>query len=310
MTSKLVALALGVVSLLMPPDQVPAQGQTLPQPSFRAGVEMVVLQVTVTEGGRRYVRDLVAEDFTVFEDGRAQPLAFFSHTRTPVALSLLIDTSTSMEGMLGLAQDAAIAFVRRLGPDDVAQVIAFSSGVSIVQPFTGALPELEAAIRRTRAHGSTALNTATYVALTELRKLRGGDGGGVRRHAIVLLSDGEDTSSLVSFEQVMDLAQRADVAIYPIGLRLPSGDQVSARFNEGAFVLRQLAQATGGRVFFADRPQDLTHVYGQVADELSNQYTLAYVPARRRDGRWRTISVRVARPECVAATRPGYFAGQ
>jgi Ca-activated chloride channel family protein len=272
---------------------------------------MVVLQVSVTEQGRRYVSDLRAEDFTVFEDGKPQPLAFFSRLRTPVALSLLLDTSTSMDSMLGLAQNAAVAFAKRLGPEDVAQVIAFNSGVSILHPFTASLPELEGAIRRTRAGGSTSLYTAVYVALNELRTLRANHSGGIRRHAIVLLSDGEDTSSLVSFDQVLELAQRLDVAIYAIGLSLSPEDRAGARFDEGRFVLRQLAQATGGRVFFAERPEELSQVYGQVAEELSNQYTLAYVPTRAaRDGRWRTLTVRVARPECVAATRPGYFAAR
>ena len=287
------------------------QGQPQTSSAFRAGVDMVVLQVSVTERGRRYVPDLQAEDFTVLEDGRPQPLVFFSRTRTPVALSLLLDTSTSMEPVMGLAQNAAVEFARRLGPEDVAQVVAFSSGVSVAQAFTTSVPDLERAIRRTRANGSTSLYNAVYIALNELHVLRANHAGGIRRHAIVLLSDGDDTTSLVSFNQVLERAQQLDVAIYAIGLRVSPEDRLSTRFDEGRFVLRQLAQATGGRVFFVERAEELTQVYGQVAEELSHQYTLAYVPtSARRDGQWRTVSVRVARPECVAATRPGYFAAR
>ncbi len=284
------------------------QVQSPSSPAFRGGVEMVVLQVTVTDQSRRYVPDLRAEDFTVFEDGRPQALTFFSRMQTPVALSLLLDTSGSMDTMIGLAQNAAVGFARRLGPEDVAQVIAFNSRVAVLQPFTGSLPQLESAIRRTQAGGSTSLYTAVYVALNELRALRASHAGAIRRHAIVLLSDGEDTSSLVAFDQVLELAQRLDVAIYSIGLRVSADDRAGGRFDEGRYALRQLAQVTGGRVFSAERPEDLSQVYGQIAEELSNQYTLAYVPTRvGRDGQWRSVVVRVVRPECVAATRPGYF---
>lgn len=285
--------------------------QTPSSPAFRAGVDMVVLQVTVTEPGRGYVRNLHQEDFTVFEDGRPQPVSFFSSTRAPLALSLLLDTSTSMQPMLGLAQDAASAFARRLGPEDVAQVIAFNSRVHMLQPFTNRMADLETAVRRTTASGSTALHTAVYVALHELRMMQAGRRSEIRRHAIVLLSDGEDTSSVVGFDQVIELARRLNVAIYSIALRLSPEDRSSGRFDQGTFVLRELAKVTGGRVFFAARAQDLAGVYDQVAEELSNQYTLAYVPANtQRDGRWRTIAVHVRRPACVASTRPGYFAAQ
>lgn len=109
----------------------------------------------------------------------------------------------------------------------------------------------------------------------------------------------------------MERAQRLNVAIYPIGLQAYPDTSGNARFNGGRFVLRQLAQATGGRVFFAERAEDLAGIYGQVADELASQYTLAYVSANtQRDGRWRTVAVRVGRPQCVASTRPGYFPGR
>jgi Ca-activated chloride channel family protein len=298
-----------VVAVLLMPLARSARGQAPSQPVFRTGVDMVVLRVTVTEAGRRYVSDLDMPDFTVLEDGRPQRLSFFSRARTPIALSLLLDTSTSMEPMLPLAQDAAVTFARRLGSDDVAQVVAFSNAVSILQPFTGSPQELESAIRRTRAGGPTSMFTALYVALSELRNQRAKDPAGLRRQAVVLLSDGEDTSSLVPFEQVLELAQHSDVAIYAIALVSP--DHSAGAFDEGKFVLRQLTQATGGRVFEAQRPQDLTNVYAQVADELANQYTLAYAPANStRDQRWRTIAVQVSRPDCVARTRAGYVPRQ
>lgn len=123
-----------------------------------------------------------------------------------------------------------------------------------------------------------------------------------------MLSDGEDTSSLVSFEEVLDLAKRSETAIYSIGIR--SKDPTAMRgFREAEFVLRQLAQETGGRAFFPTNPADLSGIYGQIAEELSSQYTLGYTSKNpRRDGMWRRIVVRLTRPDVVARTKQGYYA--
>jgi Ca-activated chloride channel family protein len=130
----------------------------------------------------------------------------------------------------------------------------------------------------------------------------------IRRQAIVVLSDGEDTSSLLSFDEVLDLAKRSETAIYAIGLR--ADDERSGRgFKESEYVLRQLAQETGGRVFFIDSVNDLAKIYGQISDELSSQYTLGYSSRNtRRDGAWRRVVVRVSRPNLSPRTKLGYFA--
>jgi Ca-activated chloride channel family protein len=122
-----------------------------------------------------------------------------------------------------------------------------------------------------------------------------------------VLSDGEDTSSLVGFDEVLDLASRSDVAIYAIGLLQ---ETVPGRQGSGApFVLRKLAEQTGGRAFFPRDLRDLAGVYGAITAELSNQYYLAYESDNpRRDGGYRRIAVRVDRPGIVARARPGYYA--
>ena len=125
--------------------------------------------------------------------------------------------------------------------------------------------------------------------------------------AIVVLSDGEDTSSLVSFDEVLDLAKRSETAIYAIGLR--SRDERSRGFSDAEFVLRQLTQQTGGRVFFTRDISELASVYGQIADELSSQYTLGYTSRNpKRDGAWRLIVVRVSAPNASARAKQGYYA--
>jgi Ca-activated chloride channel family protein len=285
-----------------------AQATSPQQPSFRVGVDVVSLNVTVTGADGRYVTDLDTEDFSVFEDGVKQDVRYFNRSNIPLALSLLIDSSASMEEKISTAQDAAIGFARRVRPQDLAELIDFDTRVTVTQIFTSSPEELEQAIRKTTAGGSTALYNAVYISLKELKKIQAKSQEDVRRQAIIVLSDGEDTSSLVSFEEVLDLAKRSETAIYTIGLR--SRDDVTSKgFKEADFVLRELAQQTGGRSFFSTHVEQLAGVYGQISDELSSQYLIGYVSKNtRRDGAWRRVVVRVSRPNANARTKLGYYA--
>jgi Ca-activated chloride channel family protein len=274
---------------------------------FRAGVEVVSLNVTVIDGQNHYVTDLDQGDFSVFEDGAKQDLSFFNKTNLPIALSLLIDSSASMEQRMETAQEAAIGFARKIRPQDMAQVVDFDSRVEIRQGFTNKIEDLESAIRHTASGGSTALHNAVYISLKELAKVKAKNPDEIRRQAIVILSDGEDTSSLVSFEEVLELAKRSETAIYTIGLQ-PRETSALRGFREAEFVLRQLAQETGGRAFFAQRVEELKDVYGQIADELSSQYTMGYASKNpRRDGAFRRVVVQVARPNVTPRTKRGYY---
>jgi Ca-activated chloride channel homolog len=279
------------------------------QSTFRTGVEVVSLNVTVTDqASQRFITDLDRDDFQVFEDGVKQELTFFTRTQSPIALTLLLDTSASMDDKLHVAQEAAIGFARRLRPEDLAAVIDFDSRVQILQTFTNDAAALEEAIRKTTADGSTAMFNAIYIALSELRKVRAKSPDDVRRQAIVLLSDGEDTSSLLPYEEVLERAKRSETAIYAIGIR--GKDPVAARgFREAEFVLRQLSQETGGRVFFTSTAAELPAIYTQIAEELASQYTLGYTSKNpRRDGTWRRVVVRPNRSNATARTKQGYYA--
>ena len=245
----------------------------------------------------------------VYEDGVQQEVTFFTRTQLPIALALLIDTSASMENRLPTAQRAAVGFARRLRPQDMAEIIDFDSRVEILETFTNDRDSLERAIRRTSAGGSTSLYNAIYISLKELKKVRAQTFEDVRRQAIVVLSDGEDTSSLLDFDEVLELAKRSETSIYSIGLR--SRHKRSRRgFQEADFVLRQLSNETGGRAFFPQSIGDLTTIYGRIADELSSQYTLGYTSNNPRggDGMWRRIIVRVDHPSVAARTKQGYYA--
>jgi Ca-activated chloride channel family protein len=287
-----------------------AQTPQPPQVPFRAGVDLVSLNVTVTEGTTRYVTDLTADDFSVFEDGVKQDVTFFNRTNLPIALALLLDTSASMDSKLPTAQEAAIGFARRLRPQDLAEVIDFDSRVIVLQNFTNSAPELEVAIKKTSAGGSTSLYNAVYIALKDLKKAVAKNTEEIHRQAIVVLSDGEDTSSLLPFEEVLDLAKRSETAIYAIGLRAPDGPGTTTKgFKEAEFVLRQFAQETGARSFFPSQLAELAGVYGQISDELSSQYTVGYTSRNpKRDGSWRRVVVRVNRPNLTSRTKLGYFA--
>lgn len=299
-----VAVALTLVSVAAQPPQVRRPADQV----FRAAVEMVSLNVTVTDQKHHYLTDLDAKDFAIFEDGARQDITYFNRTTLPIALSLLIDTSASMEQRMGTAQEAAVGFARKLRAQDLAQVVDFDTRVEILQNFTADAAALEAAIRGTTAGGSTSMYNALYISLKELVKVQAKSDDDVRRRAVVLLSDGEDTSSLVTFEEVLDLAKRSATTIYAIGLQSRESS-LAKGFREAEFVLRQLAQETGGRVFFPQRAEDLGGIYGEIADELASQYVLGYASTNpKRDGAWRRLTVQVGRQGTTARTKRGYFA--
>ena len=299
--STLVIIFDGTLSAQQPQDQ--------PTPAFRAGVDVVSLNVTVSDLDGRFVTNLDQTNFQVYEDGVQQNVTFFTKTQLPIALAMLIDTSASMDENMAIAQEAAIGFSQRLRPEDLAEIVDFDSRVNILQTFTNDAVELEQAIQQTSAGGSTALYNAIYISLRELSKapLRRAD---VRREAIIVLSDGEDTSSLVTFDEVLEQAKRSETAIYSIGLQ--SDDSRSrVGFREADFVLRQLAQETGGRAFFPNEVDELPKIYQDISDELSSQYSVGYISGNPlRNGQWRRIVVRVDRESIEARAKQGYYASK
>jgi Ca-activated chloride channel family protein len=277
--------------------------------TFRGGIEIVSVNVTVTSSDQRFVNDLTPDDFIVLENGVPQSLRYFAKSGVPLSVALLIDTSASMADTLPLVQDAASGFVRQVTGGDVASIIDFETRVEIGQALTDDIGALERAIRRTQTGGGTSLYNALDVALRELSKPMPSDTDGApRRRVIIVLSDGADTSSAVTYEQVLDRAVRSETIIY--GISLGTGRQSSApsEGESGELILRRLAAQTGGQAFFTDEAKDLARFYAQIRDELANQYSLGYEPTGSADGKWRRLEVRVRRPGTTARTRAGYFA--
>src|SRR5512135_454778 len=177
----------------------------------------------------------------------------------------MIDTSASMEEKLPTAQAAAIRFTKTLRPQDLAQVVQFNDRSTTLQPFTNDLAALEAAIRRTEASGPTALHNSLYVALKDL--MRDKKAAELRRRAIVLLSDGEDTASLVTDDQVLELARKSEINIYAIRLRESrASDRQREAFSQAEYLVNALARETGGRAYFPSSIGELDSVYDRIAE--------------------------------------------
>lgn len=321
MYARPLALALLFLGALV--DARPGFGQSLPpvaQPlgtsaTFRSSVDLVTLAVTVTDGRDRHVPGLVQSDFEVLEDGVPQRLSYFAANQLPLDVALLIDTSSSMREKLPLVYEAASRLLRSLAPGDRAEVVGFSSQTRILQAFTADLELARQAVKQAVARGGTALYTAIYVALDQLTRSRVQETGDVRRPAIVVLTDGKDTSSLIQFDDVLERARRAGVAIYAVSLVSPSdtsdADSSAGRrfLDDSDLALKTLAKETGGRSFFPRDLAELAGVYESVAGELSTQYALGYEPtSAREDGAYHHLLVRVVtRPDARPRTRTGYY---
>jgi Ca-activated chloride channel family protein len=276
-------------------------------PTFAARLDMVSLVVSVTDASGRPVAGLGQEVFTVLEDGTSQDLCLFANQPIALSLAIVIDTSGSMERTLPIAQAAATNLLEPLHAGDEAMVAQFNQRYQLMQGFTGNLSTLASALRALRANGATALYDALYCALKEFSG-RAGEGE-VRRRALVLLTDGEDTASLGTEEQALALAREAGVVIYTIGLRSDRGALREAASMRAAHFLAVLSRETGGQAYFTSKLSDLDGVYASIADELRTQYTLGYIPKNpRHDGAWRRIAVMTNPQSLVLRYRLGYFA--
>jgi VWFA-related protein len=301
-------LVLAAVAAATAPAPLGAQAR--PQaPVFGTGIEVINLSLSVTDGRNNFVTDLAQRDFAVFEDGIRQELSLFTHEDLPISMVLLIDTSASMEEKLKTAQDAAIRFTKTLRPQDLAQVVQFNERATPLQTFTNDLQALERAIRATEASGPTALHNALYVALKDLgRDKRAAE---LRRRAIVILSDGEDTASLVTDDQVLELAKKSEINIYAISLRPQrTTDRQRQAFSQAEYLMNALTRETGGRAYFPASIGELDSVYDRIAEELRTLYSVGYVSSNlRRDGKWRRIVVRVPDREGLQIRHKlGYYA--
>jgi len=272
--------------------------------------------VVVTDVRQQLVGGLSSSDFVVLEEGVRQDVSFFAASDVALDLAILLDTSASMNDKMGIMQRAALGFTSTLRPGDRAMIVDIKDATKVIHPLGAGPDGIAAAIKSTRASGGTGLYNGLYMTLKELMKARTA-GGDMRRQAIVVLSDGDDTTSLLSFDDVMEVAKQAGIATYTITLRSPELTSLEQSrkpryFSESEFSMKLLAQETGGQAFFPLQIGELDGVYSAIAKELATQYALGYTPKTlHQDGRFRRIVVQVSdRPEMRIRTRSGYVSNR
>jgi Ca-activated chloride channel family protein len=283
-------------------ETVPCTVATQDDETIKVNSDLVVLNLTVTKSSGAYIHNLKLANFKVFEDGREERIVSFSVAETPFAAAILLDTSGSMEGRISLARSAAIRFLDGLRSDDVAAVYHFDTKVELVQEFSGS-HDLEPIAFDMKADGYTVLNDAIIHAAKALSHRE------EKRRAIIILSDGIDTRSSASSKKALTTALSVNATIYTVDLS--SNQTGSGPDPMSAGILRDYAAKSGGRYVATPGGQALREAFAGIVEELSNQYTIAYKPTNQtRDGRWRTIEVKID-PTVLDAnvrTRKGYHA--
>jgi Ca-activated chloride channel family protein len=270
---------------------------------IRVNTDLVVLNVTVTDRAGQYVAGLRRSDFKIFEDGKEVPISSltgFSAQDTPFASVVLLDTSGSMESRLSLGRSAAIRFLDGLRDEDVAAVYNFDSKIEQLQDFSGGR-DLAPMAFGIKAKGMTVLNDAIVKAALALAERP------EARRAIIVLSDGMDTSSKVTAEKALDVALANSASIYTVDMSATDGN--ASRNAQSAAVLKNFAEKSGARFVATPGGPALRDAFAVIAQELGHQYTIAYRPVNQtRDGRWRNIEVKLDRENLTVRTRKGYRA--
>lgn len=304
---------------------------------LRLRAEEVLLNVTVMDPYGHQATDLIKDEFIVAEDGKRQDLASFVMSSVPVNVVLLLDASGSVINEINSLRDAAMLFVNQLGPEDKISVIEFHTNVELIQDWTSKTDDVRHALswrfkpgmvqneRGNFDYGQTALFDALYSTADEqLAKIEG-------RKAIILLTDGDDTSSKVTYDQAVASIVRSSAMVYVIskarafitelnryrgktarifaGGSAQGADMWVERLERGERLMTALATRTGGRIYSPLKDDNLKEVYARVARELKNQYIITYVPKNlEHDGRLRQVQVFLTRPGYAARTRDGYYA--
>lgn len=264
--------------------------------SFVEDVRRVVLWATFTDRDDNLVTNVGKADIRVSEEGKPQEILDFIEENRAITLAILLDCSGSMREQMKEVHAAAGSFVDTLRDQDRALLIAFDEKVFLLEDLTGDRESLKKSIVSTEAIGSTAVYDAMHAAY---RKLRGIGG----RKAIVLLSDGDDTSSNLSYDRILEEAKLENIIVYAIGL---GGGMFG---SERKSILKDLSGATGGRAFFVDKASELADVYARIADELRKQFFITYSTTNTVwDGRFIPVKVEVLGKSFNVRARKGYFA--
>lgn len=260
---------------------------------------------TVSDKKGRFVINLNKDDFEVFEEKKPQNiLEFIAESNLPLRLGILIDSSNSVRDRFKFQQEAAVEFINSVirPKEDRAIVVSFDNQVELRADLTGDVDKLSNTIRDMRPGGGTALFDAIYYACKD--KLMQDQPLFKFRRAMVVLSDGDDTQSVMTREQAIEMALKADVVIYTISTNITRIE------SEGDRILKHMSERTGGMTFFPFKASDLSQSFENIANELRSQYNILYRPEPiKTDGQWHPVQIRVkGRRDLVVRARPGYYA--
>ena len=276
------------------------------QPIFRSDTRLVVCHVTVVDKNGHFVTNQPQDAFTVFENGAPQPIKIFRREDVPVSLGLIIDNSGSMRDKRTKVEAAALALVKDSNPDDEVFVVNFNDEAFLDNPhgkaFTSDIKEMEEALTRIDSRGGTAMRDAVRMSIDHLKEKAHKD-----KKVLVAVTDGNDTASVVSLENLGKASQQSEVLIYAIGIL---GDEERREAQRAQRALKSLGTATGGEVFFPKEAGEVEKIAHQVAKDIRSQYTVEYTPTNTAmDGTFRQIKVTVKAPgNPTVRTRSGYYA--
>jgi VWFA-related protein len=262
--------------------------------TIKVGVDLVDVNFSVTDRRGRMVPNLTAADFAVEEDGEAQEVVRFSReSELPLTLAILIDISPSVEPVFAEEIRTAAAFVEStLRPKDIALVITFDQDVTLMQDFTDSTSRLTSVINSLkRIQPGTSLFDAVYLAASEKLARE------IGRKTLILISDGEDTTSKVDFGKALIAVHRSNSVVYSIS-------------NDGraSGTMRRLSEETGGTVFTARRGADFKRIFDQIALELRSQYSISYHSNNpKKDGGFRQIRIIPRTSGLDVRARRGYY---
>jgi len=292
----LILLSSGLSLTLL--SQTPQQPKEDKPFQIKLDVNLVQLPVTVNDKNGVMVAGLNKENFQVFEDKVPQDISLFKHEDIPLSMGLVIDNSGSMRNKRERVHGAALTFVRESNPDDETFVIAFHEEAYLEQDFTGSLGDLVDALDGLDPRNGTALHDAIYLGMEHAKK------GRLDKKAILVISDGDDKDSKMSYEKLLKYVQGSkNVAVYAIGL-LDENEQGTGFLGLGRSpqkkareALTELTGITGGRAYFPKSIDEVETICRQIARELRNQYTIGYYPKNDKpDGTRRLVTVNVVDP--------------
>jgi Ca-activated chloride channel family protein len=275
---------------------------------IQVDVNMVVVNVTVTDPYDRIVTGLDQANFAVFDEKVSQKIEAFSTEDAPISVGMVFDSSGSMSDKIQKSREAALQFFKTSNPQDEFMLINFSERPNLISAFTSKFENLQDHLIVVKAGGKTALLDAIYLGLSEMKK------GTTNRKALLVISDGGDNHSRYTERDLKKAVKEGDVEIYCVGIFEPLASR--ARTPEeagGPGLLADLAEISGGRMFSVEDPNELPDIMEKISIELRNQYIIGYKPSNLvRDGRWRRVKVKLLPPRGLPPlqvyARTGYYA--